>query len=913
MKGRRIITLGRFAVLFLVAGAFACDGGTDPDPEPNRPPVAVGSIPSLTLTEGESATVDASQFFSDPDGDQLTYSATSSNTSVLTVSVSGSNVTANALAAGTAIATVTATDPDGLSASHTVGVNVQSANQAPVVSDTIPAQDLTEGDTVTIDASGHFSDPDGDALTFSAASGDTDVATAAVDGSTVTIIAVAEGTATVTVTATDPEGASAMQEVAVTVEAANRAPVAVGEIPALTLEEGTRFTAAINQFFHDPDGDTLTYVPTVSDTLVVTAAITDTVIVVNAVGEGMATITITATDPEGLSATQTASITVEGTNEGPTLTDTLQHQDLMVGDTLTLDAADYFTDPDGDTLTFTVETDDDAVATVSIDGSMFTVVAVGPGSAFITVTATDPDGASAAQTFAARVAQGNRAPQAVGEIPDGALPEGQSFTAPVDGFFMDPDGDTLTYSAMSSDTAVATASMSGSVITVTAVAEGMATITVTATDPEGLSATQTMTLTVFSVNQGPTLTDTIPAQDMMPGDTITLDLADNFTDPDGDTLTFTAETDDTTVATVSIDGSMVTVAAVDVGTAFITVAATDPDGASAAQTFAAFVAQGNRAPRAVGEIAAQSVTVDDTVTVDVSGNFSDPDDDALTYTAASSDDATAAVSVSGAMVTVTGVAAGSATVTVTATDPGGLSAMQTFDVTVNAGNQGPEISDTIPVHDLLLVLDSTDMTMVDTMTSVVLDMADFFIDPDDDELTYTASVADDAIAMVESVEGSVVTTVAVSSDTTTFAHDTTMLTVTATDPGGLSVSQEVAVLVANSDYVLWDLIVIQDEGTVQLGGLLTLGSCLEVTNFPFSGTVYTVHWTAWQVKKGTGWVNLPGTHKEKEICPFLDLPDASAGTYRVVGELTTYPFGGDPETESVLDRRSSAEYVKESN
>ena len=72
MKGRRIITLGRFAALFLVAGALACDGGTDPpDPEPNRAPVAVGSIPPLTLTEGESSTVDASLFFSDPDGDQL--------------------------------------------------------------------------------------------------------------------------------------------------------------------------------------------------------------------------------------------------------------------------------------------------------------------------------------------------------------------------------------------------------------------------------------------------------------------------------------------------------------------------------------------------------------------------------------------------------------------------------------------------------------------------------------------------------------------------------------------------------------------------------------------------------------------------------------------------------------------------
>ena len=911
MKGRRIATAGRFAALFLVAGAFACDGGTPPDP-PNQPPVPLGVIPPLTLTEGDSYTVDASQFFSDPDGDQLTYSASSSNTSVLTVSVSGSNVTAVAVAAGTAVATVTATDPDGLSASHTIGVMVEAANQTPVVSDTIPPQTLTEGDTTTIDASGYFSDPDGDALTFSAASGDADVATAAVDGSVVTVIAVAEGTATVTVTATDPDGASAMQEVAVTVEAANRAPVAVGEIPTLTLEEGTRFTAAINQFFHDPDGDTLTYVPTVSDTSVVTASITDTVIVVNAVGEGMATITITATDPEGLSATQTGSITVEGTNEGPTLTDTIPHQDLTEGDTLTLDAADHFTDPDGDTLTFTAETDDAAVATVSVDGSMVTVVAVGPGSAFITVTATDPDGASAAQTFAATVTQGNRAPQAVGEIPDGALPEGESFMAPVDVFFMDPDGDTLTYSAMSSDTAVATASMAANIITVTAVAEGMTMITVTATDPEGLSATQTMTLTVFSVNQGPTLTDTIPHQNMMPGETVTLDLADHFTDPDGDTLTYTAETDDTAVATVSIDGSMVTVVAVADGTAFITVTATDPDGASAAQTFAAFVATGNRAPMAVGEIAAQTVAAGESVTVDVSGNFTDPDNDELTYTAASSNEDAATVSVSGAMVTVTGVAEGSATVTVTATDPGDLSATQTFDVTVSTGNLPPEISDTIPVHDLLLVLDSTDMTMVDTMTSVVLDLNAYFSDPDDDELTYTASTADDAIATVESVVGSVVTTVAVSSDTS-FAHDTTMLTVTATDPGGLSVSQEVAVLVANSDYVLWDLIVIQDNGTVQLGGLLTLGSCFPVTNFPFDGTVYTVHWTVWQMKKGSGWVNLPGTYKEKEICPHLELPDEPAGTYRVVGELTTFPFGGDPETESVLSRRSSAEYIKESN
>ena len=878
----------------------------------NRGPTLTDTIPHQDLTVGDTVALDISNTFTDPDGDTLSFTVETDDDAVATVSLDGSMVTLVAVGPGSAFITVTATDPDGASAAQTFAANVAQGNRAPMAVGEIAAQTVTAGQSVTVDVSGNFSDPDDDTLSYEATVSDTAVATASMSGSVIAVIAVAEGTATVTVTATDPQAASAMQEFTVTVEPRNRAPVAVGEIPPLDLDEGEEFTAPIDQFFSDPDGDTLAYEAAVSDTTVVTASISGTMITVMAVAEGMATITIAATDPGGLSATQDAAITVMGVNRGPTLTDTIPHQDLAVGDTVALDISNTFTDPDGDTLGFMVETDDTAVATVSLDGSMVTLVAVGPGSAFITVTATDPDGASAAQTFAANVAQGNRAPRAVGEIPDGVLPEGQTFTASVEMFFMDPDGDTLSYEAESSDTTVATASMAGSIITVMAVAEGVASITVTATDPGGLSATQTTTVSVVSTNRAPMLTDTIPHQNMMPGETIALDLSNNFTDPDGDTLTFTAETDDTTVATVSIDGSMVTLVAVDLGSAFITVAATDPDGASAAQTFAANVAIGNRAPMAVGEIAARTMTAGDSVTVDVSGNFSDPDDDDLTYTAASSDEDAATVTVAGAEVTVTGVAAGSATVTVTATDPGGLSATQTFDVTVSAANQGPEAVDTVPVHDLLLVLNPDDMTMVDTMTSVVLDMAAYFSDPDGDELTYTASVSDTGTAKVESVEGSVVTTVAVSSDTT-FAHDTTMLTVTATDPDGESVSQEAMVLVANSDYELWDLIVIEDDGRVVLGGLLTLGQCIDVTGFPFDGTVYTVHWTSWQVKKGTGWVNLPGTYRAEGICPNLDLPDAPDGTYRVVGELTTFPFGGDPETESVLSRRRSADYVKTSN
>ena len=65
-------------------------------------------------------------------------------------------------------------------------------------------------------------------------------------------------------------------------------------------------------------------------------------------------------------------------------------------------------------------------------------------------------------------------------------------------YFTDPDGDTLTYSATSSNAGVATGSVAGSTVTLTPVGVGTATITVTARDPGGLTATQSIAVTVAS-------------------------------------------------------------------------------------------------------------------------------------------------------------------------------------------------------------------------------------------------------------------------------------------------------------------------------------------------------------------------------------------------------------------------------
>ncbi len=96
----------------------------------------------------------------------------------------------------------------------------------------------------------------------------------------------------------------------------------------------------------------------------------------------------------------------------------------------------------------------------------------------------------------------------------------------------------------------------------------------------------------------------------------------------------------------------------------------------------------NRPPAPAGTLPNRTLAPDGTLTVDVSRAFTDPDDDALTYTVSSLAPGVAAASAAGARVTLTAVGEGRATIRVTATDPGGLSAIQSFTVTVSTAVSG---------------------------------------------------------------------------------------------------------------------------------------------------------------------------------------------------------------------------------
>ena len=283
----------------------------------------VGISDVSNLTVGQSRTIGVSNRFSDPDGDRLTYSARSNQTDFVRASISGSTLTITAVQAfttGAARITVTARDPGGLTAEISFDVRgAAGGNRSPVVRVGISdVSNLTVGQSRTIGVSNRFSDPDGDRLTYSARSNQTDFVRASISGSTLTITAVqafTTGAARITVTARDPGGLTA--EISFDVRGAspgNRAPVVSQRLTDGTVQQGdTLRYRRISQAFSDPDGDRLRITASSNATRFATARVSgDDLIItgVQAFTTGAVTITVTATDPGGLTARATFAVRV---------------------------------------------------------------------------------------------------------------------------------------------------------------------------------------------------------------------------------------------------------------------------------------------------------------------------------------------------------------------------------------------------------------------------------------------------------------------------------------------------------------------------------------------------------------------------------------------------------------------------
>ena len=286
----------------------------------------------------------------------------------------------------------------------------------------------------------------------------------------------------------------------------NVAPFAVGRIPdQVIVMDGSSHTLDVSGYFRDLDNDFLRYAPQSVDPMVLTATVMGNTVVFNPGGLGTTSMVVIAFDKADATAYQTFMITVvepEVPNVAPEAVGAIEDQTVQVGDEpLELDVADYFTDADGDELTYMAASSDEAIATVTAMGSTISLTGVAAGEATITVTATDPSGESAMQMFMVTVSLPNTAPEAVGFIEDQVMLEnGVPMEIDVAEYFTDADGDELEYTAESANAEVVTSVLTDGetvmVLSPFAPGEGVE-VTVTATDPAGESATQSFMVTVL--------------------------------------------------------------------------------------------------------------------------------------------------------------------------------------------------------------------------------------------------------------------------------------------------------------------------------------------------------------------------------------------------------------------------------
>ena len=227
----------------------------------NSAPISVGTIPAqVVAVNGGTSTIDLDDYFSDPDGQTLFHSASTSHTGIALISLSTSNLTITGVNAGTATVTVAATDTF-VSVSQTIAVSVKNP---PTAVGTIPAiSGAVNQAGKTFALSPYFSEPNGQTLTYSASSSDTYYVSVYVNSSNeLEVTPRAAGTATVTVTATNPDGLSATQTFSVTLTES----VFVGEADAVTGLSGeeqlllgqllTYNTVIFNELYNGSDDTT---------------------------------------------------------------------------------------------------------------------------------------------------------------------------------------------------------------------------------------------------------------------------------------------------------------------------------------------------------------------------------------------------------------------------------------------------------------------------------------------------------------------------------------------------------------------------------------------------------------------------------------------------------------------------------
>ncbi len=747
----------------------------------NPAPVAVDD--TATTDEDTPVLIDVLPNDSDPDGDPITLIAAAASVGQATVVGNQVNYVPPANFNGTATITYTISDGEGGTATATIEVTVTPVNDAPVGT-ALPPQDTEDGATIAVSVAGNFTDVDGDMLTYSAADlppglsidPDSGVISGTIDNSASQTNG---GVYTATITVSDGNGGTTSQTI--TFNVSNPGPTAVDDSASTDEDVPVVISPLPND--SDPDGDdiAITAVSSLNGSVFVNGDGTITYIP-NPGFNGTDTITYEISDGEGGTATAEITVTVADVNDTPVTSGSIGDQTNLDSQVISLPVAGAFSDPDGDMLNYTATglpagltiDPDTGVISGTIDRS---ASQVNGGIYSITVTADDGRGGSVSTSFEWTVT--NPAPVASNDSV--TTDEDTDVNIAVLANDVDDDGDPLTITEAEAGNGTVTINPDGTLAySPNANFNGEDTIIYTISDGEGGFSTATVTVTVTPVNDGPT-TVGLANQNGEDGADVSIPTAQGFDDIDGDDLTFSASGLPPALSidpdTGLITGTLASDSSVN-GPFVVTVTATDPSGESVSTTFVYSIQ--NIPPIAVDDTA---TTPEDTpVNVAVLANDSDPDGDPLTITAASSQDGTVVVNADG---TLTFTPAenfnGEALVTYTVSDGQGGVATATLTVDVVAVNDAPE---SLPIPDV---------TNEDNQ-SVSVDTSSFFSDLDGDTLTFDVTGLPAGLS-IDPATGIISGTI--DRDASQPNGGIYSVTVTGTDPDGLTTSQTFTWTVTN--------------------------------------------------------------------------------------------------------------------
>ena len=247
-----------------------------------------------------------------------------------------------------------------------LALNPQAVNQAPTFL-ALPNQNSLE-DFDDLNITLNATDVDGDAITYTATSSDTSVATVNIVNNTLQITPNSNASGTITVEVNVTANTQVVtQSFTLTVTSVDDAPVLTAVVnPSTVLEDFSDFNITLTST--DIENDTVTYNATSSDTSKATVLVTGEQLVIHGLSNqaGSVTIDINATQENNSSLfdTQSITLTIDAVNDTPSLIETIN--DISMNEDNGTTSYDInITDIEGDDLNLTIDSNDSSIMIVS--------------------------------------------------------------------------------------------------------------------------------------------------------------------------------------------------------------------------------------------------------------------------------------------------------------------------------------------------------------------------------------------------------------------------------------------------------------------------------------------------------------------------------------------------------------------